>query len=79
MLAKLVSKPFSGKDWIFELKWDGFRDIAYFDERFSLKSRSNKELRFNFPEVEELTKLAKHVVDGEIVIMREGKVDFQWL
>jgi bifunctional non-homologous end joining protein LigD len=29
MLAKPISKPFSGKDWIFETKWDGFRAIAY--------------------------------------------------
>jgi ATP-dependent DNA ligase len=28
MLAKSVSKPFSGMDWIFEIKWDGFRAIA---------------------------------------------------
>jgi bifunctional non-homologous end joining protein LigD len=28
MLAK-VSKPFSSDDWIFEVKWDGFRAIAY--------------------------------------------------
>ncbi len=29
MLAKSVSKAFSGKDWIFETKWDGFRAITY--------------------------------------------------
>ncbi len=29
MLAKSVSKAFSGKDWIFETKWDGFRALTY--------------------------------------------------
>lgn len=80
MLAKPVSKPFSNSDWIFEIKWDGFRAIAYVNERFSLKSRNDNELKFNFPEIEELTQLAKNVVvDGEIVILKNSKVDFHEL
>ena len=38
MLAKSVSKPFSGKEWIFEIKWDGFRVIAYVDDFFTIDS-----------------------------------------
>jgi bifunctional non-homologous end joining protein LigD len=44
MLAKSVSKPFSGKDWVFEIKWEGFRAIAYEDDFFSVRSRKAKEL-----------------------------------
>ena len=80
MLAKSVSKPFSGKDWIFEIKWDGFRAIAYVDDFFTIQSRNAKELKHFFPELEELRKLAKNVVvDGEIVTMKNGKVDFHLL
>jgi bifunctional non-homologous end joining protein LigD len=80
MLAKVAEEAFSDKDWIFEVKWDGFRAIAYVEEPFSLKSRNEKELKKNFPELQELTKLAKNiVVDGEIIVMREGKPDFQSL
>jgi DNA ligase D-like protein (predicted ligase)/DNA ligase D-like protein (predicted 3'-phosphoesterase) len=80
MLAKVAEQPFSGKDWIFEVKWDGFRAIAYVEEPFSLKSRNTKELKKNFPELQELNKLASNiVVDGEIIVMREGKPDFQSL
>lgn len=81
MLAESVSKPFSGKDWIFEVKWDGFRAIAYIQNNlFSVQSRNGNELKRNFPEIEELTKFAKNVVvDGEIVIMKSGKVDFHSL
>jgi bifunctional non-homologous end joining protein LigD len=81
MLAKSISKPFSGKDWIFEAKWDGFRAIAYVkDNLFSLQSRNGNELKRNFPEIEEITHLAKNVVvDGEIVVMKKGKVDFHAL
>ena len=54
MLAKPISKPFSDKDWIFETKWDGFRAIAYVRDCFTLQSRNNKELKYFFPELEEL-------------------------
>ncbi len=80
MLARVAPKPFSDKDWIFEIKWDGFRAIAYVEEPYSLKSRNGKELKHNFPELEELNRLSSNVVfDGEIVVMREGKPDFQAL
>jgi bifunctional non-homologous end joining protein LigD len=80
MLAKRAPKPFSGKDWLFEIKWDGFRTIAYVNEELSLRSRNQKELKYNFPELEELKQLARNVVlDGEIVVMKEGKADFQAL
>lgn len=80
MLAKVTEEAFSDKDWIFEVKWDGFRAIAYVEEAFSLKSRNEKELKQIFPELQELTKLSSNiVVDGEIIVMREGKPDFQSL
>jgi DNA ligase D-like protein (predicted ligase) len=80
MLALEVSKPFSDDNWIFEIKWDGFRGIAYVNETFSLRSRNGKELKATFPELQELTYLARNVVvDGEIVITKNGKVDFQAL
>ena len=80
MLAKVAEEAFSDKDWVFEVKWDGFRAIAYVEEPFSLKSRNEKELKQNFPELQELSKLASNiVVDGEIIVMREGKPDFQSL
>ncbi len=80
MLAKVVEEAFSDKDWIFEVKWDGFRALAYVEEPFSIKSRNGKELKQSFPELVELNKLAGNiVVDGEIIVMREGKPDFQSL
>jgi len=78
MLAKNAPNAFTDKDWIFEIKWDGFRAITYINENFSVKSRNEKELKNNFPELLELTKLAGDiVVDGEIVVIKDGKPDFQ--
>jgi DNA ligase D-like protein (predicted ligase)/DNA ligase D-like protein (predicted 3'-phosphoesterase) len=80
MLAKSTEKAFTSKDWVFEIKWDGIRAISYIDHGLSILSRNGKELRSNFPELEELKTLASNVVlDGEIVIMKEGRADFQIL
>jgi bifunctional non-homologous end joining protein LigD len=80
MLAKEADVPFSDKDWIFEVKWDGFRAIAYIDDKVSLRSRNQKELIDNFPELKELSRQPKGLVlDGEIVVLSKGKVDFQAL
>lgn len=80
MLALSATEAFTDPDWIFEIKWDGFRAIAYIEEPFSIRSRNGKELKQNFPELQQLTSLAKNiVVDGEIVIMQHGALDFQAL
>ena len=80
MLARVAPQPFSSDAWLFEIKWDGFRAIAYVNEEFSLRSRNNKELKHVFPELKELKQLASNVVlDGEIVVVKDDKNDFQAL
>jgi DNA ligase D-like protein (predicted ligase)/DNA ligase D-like protein (predicted 3'-phosphoesterase) len=80
MLAQSAESPFSANDWVFEVKWDGIRAIAYIGSDFSLKSRNQREIKDNFPELSELEKLAVEVVlDGEIIVLRDGLVDFQTL
>ncbi len=80
MLAQSAEKSFDSKDWIFEIKWDGIRAISYINDGLSIRSRNDKELRNSFPEFEELKNLTGNaVIDGEIVVMMEGKVDFQAL
>lgn len=80
MLARLADKPFTSRDWLFEIKWDGIRAISYVEDELSIRSRTQKELAGNFPELAELKDLAGGtVLDGEIIVMREGKADFQTL
>jgi bifunctional non-homologous end joining protein LigD len=80
MLAQSAQAPFNSKDWIFEIKWDGIRAVSYINAELSLKSRNDNELKHNFPELEELKDLAGNaVLDGEIVVMKEGRADFQAL
>ena len=80
MLARTADASFSSPDWIYEVKWDGIRAIAYAGETLSLLSRSGREMASQFPELREILDLASGcVLDGEIVLLREGRNDIQAL
>ena len=83
MLATLTDKPFDNPDWLFEIKWDGYRALAFVEKgKVSLLSRRNISFNKKFPPiVEALQQLDDDVVlDGEIVSVDEsGKGDFQQL
>ncbi|MEO6538070.1 MAG: DNA ligase D [Ferruginibacter sp.] len=80
MLATLVDKPFDSDDWEYEIKWDGYRALAYLDKgKADLKSRNNKLFNEKFYAVfNELKKWKiKAVVDGEIIVANQnGIADF---
>lgn len=83
MLAKETDKPFSKKDWIYEIKWDGYRAIAEINKTdVKLYSRKGNSFLSDYPEVvEALSKMELNaVLDGEIVVLNEeGNPDFQKL
>ncbi|MEU6402358.1 ATP-dependent DNA ligase [Streptomyces sp. NPDC046985] len=81
MLAK--SAPTIPPGMQYEAKWDGFRAIVFRDgEEVELGSRTGKPLTRYFPELVEALKERlpeRCVLDGEIVIAREGRLDFDAL
>ncbi|MFN7140501.1 MAG: DNA polymerase ligase N-terminal domain-containing protein, partial [Limisphaerales bacterium] len=84
MKCKLVESPPSGDQWIYEIKFDGFRSIALKDgKNVQLLSRNNKSLNDRFPEVAEaVAKLPFEtgVLDGAIVALdADGRSSFQLL
>jgi ATP-dependent DNA ligase len=83
MLAKRVNEIPEGDGWIYEPKWDGFRTLIFRDgDEVFIQSRDEKPLNRYFPElVEPVQKqLPAHcVLDGEIVIARNGALDFDSL
>ncbi len=83
MLAKRVSEIPEGDGWIFEPKWDGFRAVVFRDEdEILIESRDQKSLNRYFPELIATlqTQLPPRcVLDGEIVIARNGALDFEAL
>jgi ATP-dependent DNA ligase len=67
-------------EWAYEPKWDGFRAVAWSDE-IRLDSRNHKPLLRYFPELEESlqTLPAGTVVDGEVVVVTDDRLDFDAL
>jgi ATP-dependent DNA ligase len=82
MLAKLVRGVPTG-DYLYEPKWDGFRCIVFRDGgEVELTSRNERPLTRYFPDVVRavLDNLPPRcVVDGEIVLAREDRLDFEAL
>src|ERR1041385_6173330 len=83
MLSKRVDEIPSEGDWIFEPKWDGFRTLVFGDgDEIQIQSRDAKPLNRYFPEVVETLKSqlpSRCVLDGELVIARDGALDFEAL
>ncbi|MEU3872315.1 MULTISPECIES: ATP-dependent DNA ligase [Streptomyces] len=81
MLAKLAPEIPPGMSY--EAKWDGFRSIVFRDgAELELGSRTGRPLTRYFPELVAalLQQLPERcVVDGEIVVAREGRLDFDAL
>src|SRR5690349_13848400 len=79
MEAELVSELPRQGTWRYEPKWDGFRGVLENDGgELALWSRNGRPLLRYFPELRELGEsLPPHsALDGEIVISRDGKLDF---
>ena len=81
MSASLSDEPaFDDPNWIFEIKWDGYRAIAELhgkDTRFY--SRNGLSYAKAYPKIyNELVKLKFNaVLDGEVVVFRDGMPSFQ--
>jgi ATP-dependent DNA ligase len=83
MLAKAISGLPEDDGWLFEPKWDGFRAIVFRDgDEVYTQSRDLKPLDRYFPELAEPVRRnlpERCVVDGEVVIARDGTLDFEAL
>ena len=84
MLATLTAKPFDSSDWLFEIKWDGFRTQAVIvDRKVRLFTRNGNDAAGYFGRVlEPPSWIEAHeaVVDGEMVALDEdGRPDFSLL
>ena len=83
MLASPAPDIPVGKKLLFEPKWDGFRCLVFRDgDELTLQSRSGKPLNRYFPEMVEalLAGLPERIVlDGELVVDRAGRLDFDAL
>ena len=83
MLAKETEEAFDDTEWLYEIKWDGYRAIAEINKgHVKLYSRNGNTFENSYPVViSELKKVkANAVLDGEIVVLNDdGHPEFQLL
>jgi len=74
MLATLVDEPFDDPDWVYEVKWDGYRALGFVNKgEVELLSRNNKTFNEKFYPIHQALQQWKinAVVDGEILVLNE--------
>ena len=81
MLAESVEKPFDGAEWLFEIKWDGYRAVAFIENsKVRLVSRNQNDLTARYPELKDMAKFVQAktaILDGEVVALdAKGKASF---
>ena len=80
MLATLIDKPFDEEGWLYEIKWDGYRAVAFMNKKtIELKSRNDKSFDEKFYPVYDALKAwgVNAIVDGEIVVVNDkGAANF---
>ena len=79
MEAELVREVPEGEGWVYEPKWDGFRGVLEnVGDELRLWSRNGRPLLRYFPELRTLGEQLppRSALDGEIVIERDGAIDF---
>lgn len=79
MLLGEEKQPFDDPDYIYELKLDGIRCIAYLEKgKVTLRNKRNKDITTLYPELAHMYKCAKKrcILDGELVAFTGSKPDF---
>lgn len=79
MLAS-SGEPFDNPDWIYEIKWDGSRTIAFLSDKVRLQDRRLVDITYQFPDLTLLHKYIKAreaILDGELVVLKNGKPSYK--
>jgi bifunctional non-homologous end joining protein LigD len=77
MLATLVDKPFEENGWLYEVKWDGYRALAFCNKgSVELKSRNDKSFNDKFYPILKAVKdwNINAIIDGEIVVIGDNGI-----
>jgi bifunctional non-homologous end joining protein LigD len=81
MLAVPIEKPFDSDEWLFEIKWDGYRAVSFIEHgKLHLVSRNQNDLTGQYPELADIPKFVRAenaILDGEVVAVDEqGRASF---
>lgn len=81
MLATPATDAFDSPEWFFEIKWDGYRAVAFLDNgKMRLVSRNQNDLTARYPELKDMPQFVnanQAILDGEVVALdEEGRPSF---
>ena len=79
MLATMGT-PFDDPGWIYEIKWDGSRTLAFLSDHTRLQDRRLTDVTSKFPELYDLYRLKKckeAILDGELIVLKDGVPHFK--
>lgn len=81
MLIAENVEPFADEQYLYEMKWDGERCVAYLDPKGGTELRNKRNVRM-LPKVPELAKIHRQakrrcVLDGELLCLVDGKPSFE--
>lgn len=82
MLLKEIYKPFNDENYIYEMKYDGFRALVFANKKgVYVQSRNIKDITYLYPEMQVIKNIVgKNVIfDGEIICEEDGKPSFEKL
>jgi bifunctional non-homologous end joining protein LigD len=84
MLATLSDRPFSDPNWLFEIKWDGVRSLAFIHSgELKLRARSGNDITSQYPDLHQLPQAltaSQAILDGEIATLdSHGRSNFDKL
>jgi bifunctional non-homologous end joining protein LigD len=82
MMATLIKESFDNENWEFEIKWDGYRCLAYLNNgKVDLRSRTGQSYNIYTPVVSALKEWnMPAVLDGELVVLnKDGTSNFELL
>ena len=78
MLATPVNEPFDGPEWLFEIKWDGYRAIAFLENgKARLVSRNQNDLTPRYPELRDLPQFVKAKKGLEGILAKRRECPYQ--
>lgn len=82
MLLKEIKKPFNDSNYIYELKFDGFRAIIFANPKYvRIQNRKGQDVTDLYPELQMIKSLVNKnmIFDGEIIILENGLPSFKKL
>jgi len=83
MLCTLTREPLRNEDYLYEVKWDGYRIVSFVqDGQVKMNSRSSLDYTSRYPNIAKALKKLGHevIIDGEVVVFNEeGNADFDAL